>query len=604
MSSARARPDDISSYPLTVCGLPVVMESVDEDYVARLIQTRNIPDALARILSRQGVAEGDVATYLNPTLKSLLPDPSTMAGMDDMAAAIADCLMEGRAIGILADFDVDGATSSAIFHRFLSALGVTKIPVYIPDRLKEGYGPNARAFDTLKAEGAEFVLLMDCGINAHAPIAYAKEIGLSVGIADHHDPADTFPPADFIVDPKRRDDASGLTYLAACGVVFMICVAVNRVLEQRGFFAERGIAKPNLIHMLDLAALGTACDIVPLTGLNRAFVFGGLSRMREQSNAGLRALSSVAQIDGDVTFKDLGYAIGPRINAGSRMYNSRIGFEILSTNDREQASSHAFLLDRCNDDRKAVEKKMVDQALAMVEDMGLSQKPVIILKHPEWHDGVRGLVASKIKERFGRPAIAFNISSAEGDTVVWGGSGRSVEGVDLGHCFRLAEAQGLAKGGGHAMAAGLTAPDDNMDQLIGFLERVISEQAALCTGFRHVPVSGVLTVRAASSVDFFRRMEQGGPYGRDNPAPAFWLKDIRIVSAKVVAERHVFADVSDWEGGARLRLKLWNGVGTLSGESLLKARGVPGLSVIGSLELNRFKGRESVEMLVNYVCEE
>lgn len=603
MSSARARLNDSSS-PVTVCGLPVVMESVDENYVARLIQTQNIPDALARILCRQGVAESEVARYLNPTLKSLLPDPSTMAGMDDMAMAIADCIIGGRTIGILADFDVDGATSSSLFYRFLASLGVTHIPVYIPDRLKEGYGPNIRAFDTLKANGATFVLLMDCGINAHVPIAYAKEISLTVGIADHHDPADILPPADYIVDPKRKDDRSGLTYLAACGVVFMICVAVNRVLEQKGFFASRGIEKPNLMILLDLVALGTTCDIVPLTGLNRAFVFGGLSRMREQANIGLRALTSVAQIDGDVMFKDLGYAIGPRINAGSRMYNSRMGFEILSTNDREQASSHAFLLDRCNDERKAVEKTMVDQALAMVEDMDLAQKPVIILKHPEWHDGVRGLVASKIKERFGRPAIAFNISSAEGENIIWGGSGRSVEGIDLGHCFRLAEEHGLAKGGGHAMAAGLTVSDNKMAELVVFLERAISEQAAQISSAPRASVSGILTVRAAASREFFWQMEQGGPYGRDNPAPAFWLKDIRVIAAKIVSDRHVFADISDWEGGARLRLKLWNGVDTLSGKALLKARGNPGLSVIGSLELNRFKGRESVEMLVHYVCEE
>lgn len=594
----------LTSAGRTVCGLDVVMAPADEDYVARLVSARQIPEAVARLLSRQGVTESDVADYLNPTMKKLLPDPSCMAGMEEMAAAIAEHVTAGRTIGILADFDVDGATSSALFHRYLTMLGVTDIPVYIPDRLKEGYGPNPRAFDALKAAGASFVLLMDCGINAAAPIAYARDIGLTVGVADHHDPAETLPPAHYIVDPKRRDDTSGLTYLAACGVVFMICVAVNRVLEQQGFFAACGRTKPNLMALLDLVALGTACDIVPLTGLNRAFVFGGLSRFSQQGNAGLNALRAVAQVEGDVTFRDLGYAIGPRINAGSRMHDSRIGFEILSTADSEKATAHAFLLDRCNDERKAVEKAMIDQALSMVEDMNLSRKPVIILKHPEWHDGVRGLVASKIKERFDRPAIAFNISTAEGDRVVWGGSGRSVEGIDLGQCFRLAEEKGLARGGGHAMAAGLTAPDEHMDALMAFLEDTISEQAARRTARRDVSVAGLLTVRGASSPSLYRQLEQAGPFGRDNPAPVFWLKDVRVVGAKVVSDRHIFAEVSDWEGGARLRLKLWNGVDTKAGEALLRAPGRTGFSVIGSLDLNRYKGRETVEMVVSHVCEE
>lgn len=587
----------------TLSGLTVKETPVDEEYIRRLVQAYQVPEILARLLYRQNISETDVQTYLYPTLKNSMPDPLSMAGMAGMVDMLSSAIMTGETIGILADFDVDGATSSAIFYRYLKAVGVDDIPVYIPDRLKEGYGPNTHAFDTLKSQGASCVLLMDCGITAHVPITYAKSIGLRVGIADHHDPADTLPPADVIVDPKRPDDISGLTYLAACGVVFMICVALNRALRDQGYFKDRHMPEPDLMALLDLVALGTVCDMVPLIGLNRAFVFKGVEKISEGKNQGLSALKQQAGLGQHVNVKDIGYTLGPHINAVSRMHDSRIGFECLSTTDADQATGYAILMGQCNEERKIVEKQMVDQAIAMVARQNLQDRPIIILHHPDWHEGVRGLVASKIKERFLKPALALSIAGDETNGVIWGGSGRSVEGVDLGACFRLLQDQDvILKGGGHAMAAGLTVHDDKLQALITSLEQIVSDQARNLAVRTHVNIAGVISVRAASSLDFFNLLERAGPFGRDNSAPVFLFRQIRVHQARVVNERHIFADVSDWEGGARVRLKLWQGAGTLDGDMLLRAPRQGGLTILGALDLNRWQGRETVEITLSHVC--
>lgn len=571
---------------------------VDEAAVARMSQNYGLPEFVARMLTLRGVTPDSVEAFLYPTLQKNFPDPFDMAGMRAFAEDLADAVMQGRKIGIFADFDVDGATSAAVLIRFFRALG-QEPPVYIPDRLSEGYGPNAKAFESLKEQGAEIVLIADCGITAFEPITRAREMGLEITVFDHHEAEETLPDANHIINPKRKDDISGLDMLAACGVSFMACVAINNVLREKGYYSDRNLPEPKLKQWLDIVALGTVCDMVPLTGASRLFVRVGFEQISSSDNPGIRALCEVSKIEGAPTVQHAGWSLGPRINAGSRVHKSDLGARLLSSDDLEEARSIAWTLEKCNEERKEIQSAMMKEAIARVEREGLERHPVIVVDSPEGHPGLSGLVAGRLKERFGKPAIVVTYTKNAEGLPEGRGSGRSVAGVNMAQAFIAARNDGLLiNGGGHAMAGGFSLEPDRLPAFTEFLYQNFKKQLECIDLTKETVVDGVASVQGAQ-LEFIKILEGNvGPFGVGNAEPVFALANVRVHSVDVLKEKHIRALVSDWEGGTRMKTMLFGGVGTPLGEALLKKSRQP-FHLLGKFQINRWQGRESVEFHIS-----
>ncbi len=414
-----------------------------------MVQRHGLSELLARVVAGRGVEVDDVAGYLDPSLRTLLPDPYVVTDMEAAAVRIADAVVRGESIAIFGDYDVDGATSAALLASFLRSAGADPL-IHIPDRIFEGYGPNVGAIQSLADRGARLLVTVDCGTTSLEPITQAKRMGLDVVVIDHHQADEVLPPAVAIVNPNRLDDLSKLTYLAAVGLVFLTIVAINRELRRRGFWTGAR-AEPDLLGFLDLVALGTVADVVPLKGLNRAFVAKGLLAMRRRERIGLTALMDVGRLSGPPESWHLGFLLGPRINAGGRIGRADLGVNLLLEQDSIEATRMAEELDRLNRERQAIEQATLGHAEAeAMAALGLEEKGAVVVTASEgWHPGIVGLVAARLKERFGRPAFAIALEPGDSGT----GSGRSIAGVDLGRAVRQAVAEGLlVKGGGHAMA--------------------------------------------------------------------------------------------------------------------------------------------------------
>lgn len=562
------------------------------------MQTHDLPEFIARMLVIRGITAEQVNEFLFPTLRDHFPDPFSMAGMEQFAHYMDKALCSGRKIGIFADFDVDGATSAAILTRFFRALGLT-VPVYIPDRLSEGYGPSEEALKNLKDQGAEIILMADCGITAFDAVQKGRDLGLDIVIFDHHEPEDTLPQATFVIDPKRKDDKSGLGMLAACGVCFMACVAINRVLRETGYYTEKNIEEPSLKSWMDLVGLGTVCDMVPLTGVNRLFVRTGFLQMAQFNNPGIQALCEVGGVEKAPDPSHAGFVIGPRINAGSRVHRSDLGAALLSTDDIEEARSIAWTLEKCNEERKTIQATMMREAIDRVQAEGLDQGPVIIVDDKSWHPGLAGLVAGRLKDRFGKPAVVVTYADMPDGSIEGRGSGRSVAGVSMAQAFIEARNEGiLIKGGGHAMAGGFTIAPERLEDFRSFLNQNIKKQSENIDLTKEIVIDSIATVRGAH-VTFVRLLQENvGPFGMGNAEPVFALGNVRIHQVDVMKEKHIRVQLSDWEGGSRMKALLFSGVGTPLGEALLKNHQQP-FHLAGQFQINSWQGRESVEFLIS-----
>ena len=570
-----------------------VFPATSEQDVARIVQSHDMPEFVARLLSLRGVDADAVQSYLFPTLRDHFPDPMGMAGMRDFAEELAQAIIDGVPIGILADFDVDGATSSSILKRFFRHFG-QDVPVYIPDRLCEGYGPSAEGFQALKDAGAQFVLVVDCGITAFEPVQAGRDMGLTVAVLDHHEPEGDLPAAHHVINPKRKDDESGLEMLAACGVAFMVCVAVNTVLREKGFYnGDR--SEPNLKGWMDIVALGTVCDMVPLTGVNRLFVRTGFEQMAYMANPGIKALCEVANIQTAPTAQHAGWSLGPRINAGSRVHRSDLGSKLLSTDDLEEARSIAWTLEDCNKERKEIQSTMMDEAVAKIEAEGLKDDPIIVVGDEGWHSGLSGLVAGRLKERYGKPAICVTYVENQDGVLEGRGSGRSVPGFSMADAFIEARQQGLLlKGGGHAMAGGFTMVPDQLRAFRDFLIQNVKKQLEEHDPTPEILIDAIATVQGARA-DFVKLVtRQVGPFGVGNPEPLFALAHVKIRSVDILKEKHIRLQLSDWEGTGWMKAMLFGGVGTELGDSILKDKGKP-FHFAGQFQINEWQGRESVE---------
>lgn len=414
-------------------------------------QVHGLPDVLARVMAARGVQADEATGFLEPSLKLLMPDPSGLVDMDAAVARVADAVQAGRKIAIFGDYDVDGATSSAIFAKYLQWLGLDPV-IHIPDRIIEGYGPNGPAIEHLRHGGADLLVTLDCGSTSFEAFETARQLDLDVVVIDHHQVGETLPAVEALVNPNRQDDLSGQGHLAAVGVTFLFLVGLNRELRRRGVF--QGRQEPDLMALLDLVALGTVCDVVPLQGLNRAYVTRGLAVMHQRRNYGLTALADTARVSGKPAPYHLGFLIGPRINAGGRIGDAALGARLLTTEDPHEARAIAERLDQLNTERQAMEAVMLEQAGAEAAMAIQARDPAVLLTgSDDWHPGIVGLIASRLKEAHRRPSFAVAFDETGKGT----GSGRSIPGVDLGKAVRRAVDEGLLeKGGGHAMAAGLT----------------------------------------------------------------------------------------------------------------------------------------------------
>ena len=565
---------------------------LDERGSARALaiaQRHDLPELLARILAGRNVEVDAVEAFLDPTIKRTMPDPNVLTAMPEAAARVADAVVRGERVAIFGDYDVDGATSAALLARFLRHAGIDPI-IHIPDRLFEGYGPNIEAVRALAGRGATLLVAVDCGTTSIEPLAEAKALGVDVVVIDHHQADEVLPPAVAIVNPNRRDDLSGLGHLAAVGLTFMTVVAVNRVLRSRGFWTEAR-PEPDLLTLVDDVALGTVADVVPLIGLNRAFVAKGLIALRRRERAGHVSLMDVARLSGPPEAWHLGFLLGPRINAGGRIGRADLGVRLLIEDDPVEAAKIAAELDRLNRERQAIELETVAQAVAeAMAALGLEERGAVVVTAAEgWHPGVVGLVAARLKEKFGRPAFAIALEPGGIGT----GSGRSIVGVDIGRAVRRAVAEGLlTKGGGHAMAAGVTVRKDALAPLRAFLEATLGPDVETARRSHGLLIDGAVSA-AGATPDLVALIERAGPFGSGNPEPVIALPAHTIAYAEEVGQAHMRVRLKSADGAAVGGIA-FRAAGQKLGAALLESRGRL-VHAAGSFAIDRWQGEERVQ---------
>ena len=571
------------------------MSDVSLDTVDLYVRRFEIPEIVARLLVQRGIKIEEVESFLEPTLKNDFPDPFLLKGMGDMAEDVAIAIEQGQSFAIFGDFDVDGATSSAIIYRFLMALGIDA-PIYIPDRLSEGYGPNIDALKQLRDQGADILLMLDCGTTAFDVVKAGTELGLKIIIIDHHEAEDTLPDCWHVINPKRKDDHSALDMLAAAGVSFMVCVAINARLRDRQYYKNNNMVEPKLKSLLDIVALGTVCDMVPLLGVNRLFVRAGFATPENQMNFGIQALMNVAGITPPINTYDCGFVLGPRINAGSRVHKADLGARLLTLDNKEECQNIAWTLNDCNDKRKAIQIEMEEQAIAMVEDKGMQDDPIILVAHEDWHPGLSGLVAGRLKERYNKPSCVVTFAHDLSGHKEGRGSGRSIPSIHIAQSFIDARNAGLlSKGGGHAMAGGFTIEPENIDKLHEFLKSHISKQMENTNTNIETNIDGALTTNGIT-VNLVELLQNKiGPFGQEQPEPIFLLEKVRIHKADILGGAHIKVMISDWEGGTRIKAMAFRAVDTSLGDALLRA-GTKSLNILGQLKINEWQGRKTAEM--------
>ena len=546
-------------------------------------------DLVTQLLMARGCPREAVDAHRNPTIRHFMPDPSLFRDMDSAAERLADAVEKGEHVRIFGDYDVDGATSAALLIRLLRDLGLSARP-YIPDRLMEGYGPSGEALVRLAGEGATLIVTVDCGAQAFEALAMAKAVGVDVVVVDHHKCAAALPEAFALVNPNRLDEveeAAAHGHLAAVGVAFLLGAALIRVLRKRGWFAQR--AEPALMELLDIVALGTVADVAQLKGLNRAFVAQGLKVMAKRRNIGISALIDASRLSRAPLCHDLGFALGPRINAGGRVGKADLGVRLLTTEDPIEAASIAAELDQFNEERRVIEAAVQAEAEELLATQG--NRAVALIAGPGWHPGVIGIVAGRIKEKAGRPAIVVAID----DAGTGKGSGRSISGVDLGAAVLAAKDSGLlVAGGGHAMAAGLTVASDKLDALADFLDERLAPAVARARDDRALLIDAVLAP-AGVNPDFVAAIEAGGPYGAGWPAPLVAAGPMRVIKADVVGNGHLRA-VMAGDDGRSIKTIAFRQAESELGQAILGAPRDRRLWVAGRAKIDDWGSRPAAEL--------
>jgi single-stranded-DNA-specific exonuclease len=565
------------------------LRPVDQAVALTISQRLDLPEVVGRVLAARGVGVDEAPTFLRPRIRDSLPDPSHLLDLDVAVERLAGAIAGGERIGILADYDVDGATSAALLSRYLAAIGATST-IEVPDRLREGYGPNPAALERLAKLGCSLVVTLDAGTTAFEALAIAAERGQEVIVVDHHVAERRLPSALAVVNPNRCDQDSALGHLAAVGVTFLLIVALNRALRARGHFAAA--PEPDLRRWLDLVALGTVCDVVPLTGLNRAFVAQGLRVAARGGNPGLARLAAVARVAALETCDDLGFALGPRVNAGGRVGHSALGAQLLASENPDEVAEIAARLDLLNQERRATERTVLAAAEAALATALQGHAPLLLAAGEGWSPGVAGLAAARLVERYHRPAVVIGLADGIGK-----GSGRSVAGFDLGAAVIAARHAGiLSQGGGHPMAAGLTVATERVAALTAFLtERVGRQLGAGPPAPPDLTLDGALQV-GGCSVGLARLLAMLAPYGRGNPEPRFAIADARLWRVRRIGDNHLDCWLQD-AAGSRVRAVAFRAQDQPLGQALLAASGAP-MHFAGRIKLDRWNGEVRVSFQI------
>ena len=548
-----------------------------------------LDEIVAKLLSIRKIKKEEVEFFLKPTIKNILPNPYVLKDMDNAIARAEKAILNTEKIGVFGDYDVDGATSTAILGKYFELLNIP-FEIYIPDRQKEGFGPNEKAFLEFINLGVNLIFTVDCGTLSFEPMEFAKKKEIDVIILDHHQSEIKLPTAHSIVNPNRFDDRSELNYLCAAGVCFMFLVALNKRLRDQNWFSKNSIKEPNLMNILDLVSLGTVCDVVPLIGINRAFVKQGLKILKKKNNLGLKTLIEVCNIEKTITAHDLGYALGPRINAGGRVGKSTHGANLLLNQSPKDAFKLAADLNTYNEERKILETELLNKILNT--DYKNSTDPVIILHGENWHEGVIGIIASRLKDKFNKPTIIISVNDNIGK-----GSGRSIYGFDLGSVIIGAVQCGLlSKGGGHKMAAGFSI---NINKIKEFKEFVFRK-------FRSININleekknyyyDAEIAPSAVNLEFFEKINLLAPFGSGNPEPRFVIKDLKLVNSKIIAEKHIKI-ILIGSDSTSLKAISFNSVETQLGSHLLK-KNIKLFDIVGKLSLNEWRGQRNVEFIID-----
>jgi single-stranded-DNA-specific exonuclease len=564
---------------------------VQEAEALRITQHHGVDERLARVLAGRGVISEDLPAFLDPKLRDCLPDPSTFTDMEKAAARLAHAVLHNERVAIFGDYDVDGACSAALLSEGLQRVGVTDVRIHIPDRVAEGYGPNIPAIQALHKAGAQLLVTVDCGTSGHAPLSEAKRLGMDVVVLDHHQAPETLPDVCALVNPNRLDDVSGQGHLCAAGVVFVTLVALYRHVRD----VQKRAPLPDLLDLLDLVALATIADVVPLKGLNRAFVRQGMRLIRARSRAGIRALMDIAGLKEPAQPWHLGFMIAPRINAGGRIGEAGLGAKLLLTNDDEEAQSIAVELDHLNRERQVIEQVAMIQAEEQVLEH-LHSRPecaLLVLADKRWHPGVLGLIASRMKEKYARPVFAIGFDEQEGGH----GSGRSIAGVDLGKVVRAAVDKGiLSAGGGHAMAAGITLPSHGREAFRAYMVSQIKSDVEIARQNTALKIDSSSAISGLTP-ELVMELEKAGPFGSEMPEPIFALSDVRIQDVRIVGQNHVRLRLQSPDR-ASLNGILFRAVDTPLGDALLKAMG-KNIHVAGTLSMENWgSGAPRVQMRI------
>jgi len=548
-----------------------------------------LDEIVAKLLSIRKIKKEDVKSFLEPTIKNILPNPYILKDMDTAIERTEKSIINKEKIGIFGDYDVDGATSTAILGKYFEFLNIP-FEIHIPDRKKEGFGPNQEAFLKFINLGVNLIFTVDCGTLSYEPMDFAKKNNIDVIILDHHQSEIKLPAAHSIVNPNRFDDKSELNYLCAAGVSFMFLVALNKRLRDQNWFLENSIKEPDLINILDLVSLGTVCDVVPLIGLNRAFVSTGLKVLKKKKNLGLKTLIEVCSIEKTITAHDLGYVLGPRINAGGRVGKSTHGASLLLNQSPKKAFQLAVDLNTYNKERQILESELLNKILNT--DYMIGADPVVVLHGENWHEGIIGIIAARVKEKFNKPTIIISVNEGIGK-----GSCRSIHGFDLGSTIIAAVQSGLLiKGGGHKMAAGFTINVDRINDFKEFVFRKFKSVNVNLEGKKNYYFDAEIAPTALN-VDFFEKINLLAPFGSGNAEPKFVIKDVKLVNSRIVGEKHI-KSVLIGSDSTTLKAISFNAVETEIASYLLK-KNIKPFDIVGKLSLNEWRGKRNVEFIID-----
>ena len=574
---------------MSVVGKNWIQKEFDLDEIKFIKENFFLDEIVAKLLSIRKIKKEEINFFLNPSIKNSLPNPYSLNDMQKAIDRTISCIVSNEKVGIFGDYDVDGATSTAILGNYFRSLNLP-YEIYIPDRQKEGFGPNEKGFDYLIENGSKLIFTVDCGTLSYLPIEYANTKKIDVIVIDHHQSEINLPKAHSIVNPNRFDDRSDLNYLCAAGVCFMFLVALNKRLRENNWFINKSINEPDLLNFLDLVSLGTICDVVPLINLNRAFVNQGLKVVNQKKNLGLKTLIEISEIENNLTTYHLGYVLGPRINAGGRVGKSTHGAKLLLNNDSKDAFKISSELNNYNKERQLLEKELLKDI--MDKDYGLTDEPVIVLHGENWHEGIIGIIAARIKEKYNKPT--FIISTKSG---LAKGSARSIYGFDIGTAV-IAAVQNkiLVRGGGHKMAAGFTLDTDKISEFKNFLIRKFKSININLESKKNIFYDTEISP-SAINIDFYDKINVLSPFGSGNPEPKFVIKNVRPVNSKIVGEKHI-KSVFEGSDSSVFKTITFNCVDNELGSYLLK-KNIKNFNILGKLSLNEWRGQKNVEFIID-----